>query len=462
MKKIAQKLSLLLAFLLLSTTTAFAANIPADIVGTTHEEAIKTLIEAGAITGDTDGQFHPDAQLTRAQACIILVKTIDPPASMVNGTPTQSVTKTAFSDLSGYSWAEGYISYAVEQGIVKGYPDGTFKPGANVSTNEMLTMILRAAGYTESTIGANWPTDYIAKAKEIGILNNVDEAYPEKATKGIAAQMTFNQMTKLQAMAPTEEGKPQGTEKDRPENLPSTSGMTFATGSFDNNMTTFAGKAVSKGVDIYIYGLKSEYSKDMSFSDKADDYRKDTLYKFKDVKTPAWYLEEDGKIIKMILPQNVGFSGYVCAVVNGVITDVNGEGDSVAGFETLTATKAITWFGKKGLTAPNIEPGNGQLYELRTSDGEVQSVAPPAATKSKRFVEFTDKEWTEVTEYSDKVITIDKGLISVKTNASIYVWDDKKSEYRQGNLSSIKAGKEIRAYDTSDDDVQSADVVIIK
>ncbi len=462
MKKTLKMISLILVMTVLASTTAFAGAVPADIAGTNCEEAVKTLVEAGAITGDTDGKFHPEENLTRAQACIIIVKTIDPPASLVNGTATQAASKAGFTDLKGYSWAAGYIAYAVEHGIVKGYPDGTFKPGVNVSSNEMLTMVLRAAGYTEDKIGANWPADYITKAKEVGILKGIEETYPDTSTKGIAAQMTFNQMEALKAMAPVLTEDPQGTKEDQPTTIPSMSGMIFATGSFDGNLTAFAGKCISKGVEIYTYGTKKEYSKDMKFSDKGEAYRKDTLYKFKEVKTSAWYLTEDGKITKMILPRDAGFSGNVYAVINETVTDANLNNEAVTGFETLTATKAITWFGKKGLTVPNITSGDGQLYELKTSDGEVQNVATTDGAKGKIFNELTGKTWTSVVEYSDNVITTANSHIAVKRNASIYVWDDKKGEYRAGSLSSIKAGKEVRAYDVSDDDAVEADVVIVK
>lgn len=463
MKKTLKMISLMLVIMMFASTTVFAATMPTDISGASCEEAVKTLVEAGAITGDTDGKFHAEDNLTRAQACIIIVKTIDPIAALVNGTVTQSAVKASFTDLKGYGWASGYIGYAVEYGIVKGYPDGSFRPGANVSTDEMLTMVLRAAGYTEDKIGQNWPADYIAKAKEVGIFESIEEDYPQKATKGMAAQMTYNQMKELKTMAPTIEKEPQGTKNDKPSDIPSTEGMTFVKGKFDGNLTSFAGKAVSKHVDIYTYGKNKEYSTDMKFSNNEDDYREDTLYKFRYAKTSAWYLEEEDKITKMILPGDVGFSGNVSAVINATGTDVNADEEAVTSFETLTATRAITWLGEKGLKVPNFDYGDGQLYELNTSDGEVQNVATVGEARSKVFEELTTSgSWTLVNDYDDGVIRTANDLFSVRTNVSIYVWDDKKDEYRAGSLSSIRAGKEVRAYDVIDDDITQADVVIVK
>ncbi len=460
-------LALALAMTMAGTSAVCAATVPADVVGTKSESAIKTLIEEGVITGDTDGSFHPAAELTRAQACIMIVKAIDPQASQVNGTATQAAAKSGFSDMRGYGWAEGYISYAVANKIVKGYPDGTFKPAANVSTNEMLTMVLRAAGNTDDKVGSNWPADHIAKAKELGVLTNIDEDYPAKATKEMAAQMVYNQLSQLKSMAKADEKQSQGTEKDKAENAPSKTGMVFTTASFDDNLTTFAGKKVTSKTKIYTYGLKKEFTKDLALPTDAGKYRLDTLYKFKSTKTPAWYLyDKDEEVItEMILPMDVGFTGNAYCVINGTVSDVNADGEAVTGFETLTATKAITWFGEKNLAAPALNAGDGELYEIHLSDGQATKIGTATtAHRGKKFEELTTAHgWTDVTEYSSSVMTLDSGdLVAVRSNASVYVWDDKKNEYRSGSLSSIRAGKQVRAYDVSDNDETEADVVVVK
>ncbi|WP_438351936.1 S-layer homology domain-containing protein [Paenibacillus sp. FA6] len=49
----------------------------------------------------------------------------------------------SFSDINGH-WAEGMIKQAVEQGIVKGYPDDIFKPNATVTRAEFTVMLMNA------------------------------------------------------------------------------------------------------------------------------------------------------------------------------------------------------------------------------------------------------------------------------------------------------------------------------
>lgn len=466
MKKRLRVLAMALSLVMTVSTAAFAAEKPADIEGNIYEDAITALFENGVVTGDVDGSFYPESNLTRAQACIMIVKAIDPQSDLVNGTATQGVQSvTDFSDMTGYAWVANYVNYAVQQGIVKGYPDGTFKPGANVTTNEMLTMVLRASGYTDDKIEGVWPTAHIEKANQIGLMDKMEENYPETATKGMAAQMISNQLKELQSMAPTVEDKPQGTDKDTASKVPYTEEMTFAKGSFNSDMTAFAGKKISKNVEIYTYGLEKEYSSSMEMSNSTQDYTENNVFMYKSAKTPAWYEISSGEITKMIIPKDVGFTGYVYGVINSIGRGINADGDAATNFETLTATKKVTWIGKTGLSydvyTENTQ-GDGTVYELKVVDGTVTNVADIDNAKGKFFNEFTSGAWSEIEKVNNRNVRISNDIFEVKENASIYVWDEDKEIYKVGRLSSIKEGKQIRAFDVSDDDTKSADVVVVK
>jgi len=59
-------------------------------------------------------------------------------------------SKTAiFKDVLVSHWASSYIAFASNAGIVLGYPDKTFKPSANITRAEGLAMIARFGGITE-------------------------------------------------------------------------------------------------------------------------------------------------------------------------------------------------------------------------------------------------------------------------------------------------------------------------
>lgn len=179
-------LILALALGLTSGTVAFAAA-PEDVKGTNYEAAVTALTDKGIIAGETDGLFHPENTLTRAQACIMVAKASNMTATEIEETAAHKITDSGFKDLSGYGWAEGYISYMVKKGIVSGYPDGTFKPGNHVTMAELLTMAVRAAGFTEDQVTGPWPTNYTTKAAELKLLAGIPAPLPEKATRGMAA-----------------------------------------------------------------------------------------------------------------------------------------------------------------------------------------------------------------------------------------------------------------------------------
>ncbi|WP_438350401.1 S-layer homology domain-containing protein [Paenibacillus sp. FA6] len=82
------------------------------------------------------------------------------------------------SDISGH-WAEANIKKAIENGIVTGYPDGTFNPGAAVTRAEFTVMLintlkLQETGaeltFTDTTKIGNWAKKEVAQAVKTGII----------------------------------------------------------------------------------------------------------------------------------------------------------------------------------------------------------------------------------------------------------------------------------------------------
>jgi len=473
-KRIIRIIAVLMILALIGTSTVFAAEpaavtVPSDVKGTTYEEAVKALVEKEIITGDADGMFHPDSNLTRAQACVIVVKSMNPAAAEVTGTATQLVGKSGFADMSGYGWAEGYIKYAVQHGVTKGYPDGTFKPGNKVTMNELITMILRAADYTDETLGGAWPSNYVSKAAELDLMINIPAPLPTYATKWMAAQLDYNALSKIEAAKPPVPRL--DTDQNMPDAIPNVKAMTFATGSFNSDMKTYDGKSISNDVTVYTYGEKKNYSSTMTFPNKISDYRIDTVYRYKNTKTPAFYQLENGKIKTMVVPMDAGFSGRAHSVINKTVSTINCKDEPVTGISTLTATKEITWLGKKGLTGIPAETDylKGEIYQLNLSDGEIQSIYKASETGKKGVFEeisSSSEAFVDVESFSDSVakITTSHGgaMFKIKDNATVYVLDQgNPTEYKTGRLSAIKPGVKIRAYDISDDAELSADMIVI-
>ena len=96
---------------------------------------IMELVKAGAINGYPDGTFKPEFPVTRAEFAKMVVLTLSIPQT-TPATPS-------FSDLNPAEWYYGYVEGAVEHGLIKGYPDGTFQPQGNITLAEVLTVVLR-------------------------------------------------------------------------------------------------------------------------------------------------------------------------------------------------------------------------------------------------------------------------------------------------------------------------------
>ncbi|CAG7646102.1 S-layer homology domain-containing protein [Paenibacillus allorhizosphaerae] len=77
-----------------------------------------------------------------------------------------------FSDTQGH-WAEGAIQSAVSSGVVDGYPDGTFKPDADISRAEFIKLVAMATGTKASAVeGGNWYQSYVDDLKKRNLLRD--------------------------------------------------------------------------------------------------------------------------------------------------------------------------------------------------------------------------------------------------------------------------------------------------
>lgn len=178
---------LVLSLVLGSFSMAFAAT-PKDVVGAPSEEAVTVLTDLGVIVGYEDGTFRPENTVTRAEAAIIIIKAL----GLENSVGTQ---KSSYSDMSGYGWAEGYIAFATQLGILSGYPDGTFKPGQTVSYNEMARILVGALGYTADSLTGTWPANFVNQAAAVGIMDGIKSGGNTGANRGDVAIMANNALT---------------------------------------------------------------------------------------------------------------------------------------------------------------------------------------------------------------------------------------------------------------------------
>ena len=99
-----------------------------------YYDAVYAAWDAGLMNGVGEGLFAPNATLDRATLATVLYREAGEPAA--KGT-------ASFTDIAEGQWYTDAVNWAAEQGVVNGYPDGTFRPEAPITRQEMATMLYR-------------------------------------------------------------------------------------------------------------------------------------------------------------------------------------------------------------------------------------------------------------------------------------------------------------------------------
>jgi hypothetical protein len=175
MKKSNKVLSLVIALIFM-----FSAVTPAFAISDEAPDAAATLVGLGVIEGYEDGSLGLDQTITRAEMCVVLAEMAD----MSSAAAILADIPSSFNDVKTGVWYTGYINLAAQQGWVSGYPDGSFKPNAPVSYAEAITMMLNVLGYGDGELPGTWPLNYIVKATNIDLTDDVTFSANAAALRG--------------------------------------------------------------------------------------------------------------------------------------------------------------------------------------------------------------------------------------------------------------------------------------
>ena len=190
-----KKLLAMVLALVMTLSLAVSANAAfKDVkdIDETYAEAVEVLTGMKVFKGYEDGSFLPKNAITRAEVAAIVYRiyTTDVKDTYVKNYETYN----KFADMAGAGWAKGYIGYCANAALVKGYPDGNFKPSGNVTGYEVLAMILLAVGYDQKNefTGADWALHVAEIAERQGILDNVKGVdLNAPATREVVAELLF-------------------------------------------------------------------------------------------------------------------------------------------------------------------------------------------------------------------------------------------------------------------------------
>lgn len=139
------------------------------------------------MVGDEDGNMRLDDFVSRAEFTKIAI-TMSAYRNMV---PPNSTT-SFFKDCNFKHWAAPYVRLAVTNGLITGYPDGTFRPENTVLLEEAVTVLLKLLGFTSEDFGSSWPYGQIGIATNQHVLDNVSCQVGAELSRRDVLKLVYN------------------------------------------------------------------------------------------------------------------------------------------------------------------------------------------------------------------------------------------------------------------------------
>lgn len=135
------------------------ASLPAlrfaDVVGHRYAPHIQALSSRGMLSGDPSGLFRPDADITRAETVTMVLRALriaDIPAA------------APYSDVGAAEWFHKAVATASWLGLVRGDPDGRFRPRDPVTRAELAALLQQVAGLEGAPVPASFSARDLARS----------------------------------------------------------------------------------------------------------------------------------------------------------------------------------------------------------------------------------------------------------------------------------------------------------
>jgi peptidoglycan hydrolase-like amidase len=166
-----------------STGGGEAAGFP-DVEATNpFRDAIRFVRARGIVEGYPDGTFKPNNRINRAEFTKIVIE------AKFDSIPEQS---SCFSDVPNGEWFTKYVCLAKQEGIIDGYPDGTFKPAQEINIAEALKITLETFYTNIPNVQGEWFMKYRRYAENNNLfLTDRWTAMATRLTRGEMAELIY-------------------------------------------------------------------------------------------------------------------------------------------------------------------------------------------------------------------------------------------------------------------------------
>ena len=165
----------------------------------TPAPALNTEDHYAYIIGYPDGLVRPNGTITRAEVVTVFFR-------MLTDASRDAIwsTTNSFTDVSLNEWFNNAISTIENGGIINGYPDGSFNPNGNITRAEFAAMAIRffqdakvGPSKFSDTIG-HWAAEAISKAQNEGLIMGYPDGtfHPDQPITRAEAMTIFNRVLK--------------------------------------------------------------------------------------------------------------------------------------------------------------------------------------------------------------------------------------------------------------------------
>ncbi|MDQ1910357.1 S-layer homology domain-containing protein [Paenibacillus sp. GD4] len=149
-----------------------------DISSHWAKQIIEELAAKGYVSGYENNEFRPNQTVTRAEFAAMLVRML---------MSREEAAEVPFKDVTAEDWFYREIGYGYREGLIQGSEEGNFRPGEEISRQEMFALAVRAAerkrsvalteadrkrqleAWSDTEQISDWAEDLLAKAALAGL-----------------------------------------------------------------------------------------------------------------------------------------------------------------------------------------------------------------------------------------------------------------------------------------------------
>lgn len=194
---------------------AVSAGQPfADAAAHWSRRDIAMLAARGIVQGQAEGSFRPNLPMTRAELAALLVRGL--------GLKEDPRSVAVFTDVPGEGWQAGAVGAALAAGLLHGNGDGSFRPDASVTREELAVILDNAlawagvtvpadssevslARFEDSRLISDWAEEAVVRATAAGIIEGRTDSLLDakgEATRAEAAVMVKRLLMKARFINP--------------------------------------------------------------------------------------------------------------------------------------------------------------------------------------------------------------------------------------------------------------------